>query len=123
MEVINFGSMNKIAFAIVILLSISCAGPTPVERSTSRAFDRNKLVETAKLELKLRGFMLPTHYDVAVTQGQIITEIEPRREIYVVTFRFIYRGKKDIVYTVHIDKRSGKVKDVYDSRTSIPSKV
>jgi hypothetical protein len=80
-------------------------------------------VEIAKAELVRRGLSLPRHYDVAVSHGQVITEINPRREIYVVTFSFMYRGRKDIIYTIHIDKRSGKIEDVYDSRTSIPSQV
>lgn len=115
--------MNRIAYIIICFLSIGCTAPAQFERNAPRIFDRHKLVESAKSELERRGFSLPKHYDVAVTQGQVITEIHPRREIYVVTFSFVYRGKKDIIYTVHIDKRSGKIEDVYDSRTLIPSQV
>jgi hypothetical protein len=110
--------------AIIILLFLATydgvAGP-PADKL--RGFERQRLIETAKVALERGRLPLPRTYEVEVSDGQAITELTPVRPLYVVTFKFIRRGKKDIIYTVHINKRSRKVEDVYDSRSSVPSRV
>ena len=50
-------------------------------------------------------------------------ELEPNRGVWIVHFNFIYRGKKSAVYKVFIDKRSGGIDHVFDSRRMIPSGI
>ena len=117
----SFLSMSKVVFLIVLLLSAGCVGTTrAVDRELS-ALDRNKIIESAKRELRRQNHSLPRVYTVEVGKGGIRSDFHPSREIYVVSFSFAYRGKKDVIYTVFVDKLSGKADRVFDSRTMVPS--
>lgn len=115
--------MSKVLFLAVLLFSTGCAGTThAVERELS-AFDRNKIIESAKRELNRQNLSLPRNYTVEVGKGGIRSDFHRPREIYVVSFSFAYRGKKEVIYTVFVDKLSGKADRVFDSRTMVPSEA
>jgi len=84
---------------------------------------RDNAIYIAKQELKRQNAMLPKAYDVVVENAEAGNELEAPRQVYQVSFSFYYRGRKQIIYTVIIDKRSGRVELFSDSRTSIPSEV
>jgi hypothetical protein len=87
------------------------------------ATDREKLVLTATRELSRRHLPLPKQYRVDIGEGTIGNELEPNREIWTVHFRLMYRGKEQSVYKIFIDKRSGKIDYVFDTRKMIPSSI
>lgn len=109
--------------AIILFLLTTCDGFAGPPANRLPRLQRQKLVDTARFALERKGLTLPRIYEVEVSDGQVVTELTPVRQLYVVTFKFLYRGKKDSMYTVHINKRSGKVEDVYNSRSSVPSRI
>lgn len=115
--------MSKVVFIIALLLSTGCVGTTrAVERDLS-TLDRNKIIQSAKRELERQNLSLPRNYSVEVGKGEIRSDFHRPREIYVVSFSFAYRGKREIIYTVFVDKQSGRADRVFDSRTMVPSEI
>src|SRR6266446_6518963 len=115
--------MNKILFAVFVALTTGSVASSVKVRQDHDVATRTRIIHIAEGELKRQNATLPRDYDVMVEDAKAGNEVEPSREVCQVSFSFAYRGKKQIIYTVIIDKRSGKVEVFSDSRTSVPSKV
>jgi hypothetical protein len=115
--------MNKIVFIIAGVVLAGCATPSVLSQGSLPGPDRDRMVHIAQQELARQHANLPHRYDVIVEGAEAGNELQPSRQVYQVSFSFVYRGKKQIIYTVIIDKRSGRVEMFSDSRAFIPSKT
>jgi len=113
--------MSKTVFLLVLWLSTGCVGTTRAVDRELNALDRNKIIESAKRELRRQNHFLPRDHTVEVGKGEIQSDFHPTQQIYAVSFSFAHRGKKQVIYTVFVDKLSGKADRVFDSRTMVPS--
>lgn len=111
--------MNKV---IMFLLASAFVGicQTRAEGDLSPSV-RKKVIAIAGRELQRRNIVLPPTYDVSALRMEMVTEVRPRRPLYEVNFHFVYRGKKRLIYSVVIDKRSLKVVMFSDDRLTTPS--
>jgi hypothetical protein len=108
--------MTKSIIIILALLTTSCIGTASPRQRQLYGTDREKVIRIAKQELERRNLALPDRYDVVVENGKITNEIDNLpREVYGVWF--LRRGNRGAVYSVLIDKRSGKIDQVSDLRT------
>jgi hypothetical protein len=83
-------------------------------------FQRNEIIQIAEREIDRRQIHLPPDYDITVDEGVTVFPLEKPQEELVVRFTFTYRGKRDVVYKVLINKRSKKIDDFIDYRDTIP---
>ena len=68
-----------------------------------------------------RQIRLPPDCDITVDdEGVTVFPLQKPREEFIVRFTFTYRGKRDVVYKVLIDRRSRKINDFIDYRETIP---
>jgi hypothetical protein len=104
--------MKQTLIVIVCLAMSGCVSRavTPV------GWQRDKIIEVGKRELNRRHIHLPKDCEIIVDEGVYVTSVEPKREEYFVLFKFIYNGKRDVIYKVGIDKRSMSVCDFVDYR-------
>ena len=109
--------MNKSPIVLTVFCIVGCF----VHQASAGLFfgqvKTRDAVTIAKHEVERRKVPLPKKYKVSVTDGNAFFEFEQPRKIYVVSFAFADRAKRHVVYTVHVDKRSGKVDAFSDSRT------
>jgi hypothetical protein len=82
--------------------------------------ERKKVIIIAKQELRRRNITLPRRYEITALNMEMVTEVAPARPLYEVNFHCVYRGKKQLIYTVVIDKRSLKVTLFSDDKATIP---
>jgi hypothetical protein len=104
---------------LLATLATGCLGNARTQQREIVGAERERLVKIAKQELRRRHLVLPHDHDVVVENGEIGNEIAPLpRKVYGVWFRFTYRGKREVFYSVLIDKRSGRIDQVSDLRTA-----
>jgi len=115
--------MNKAVHLVLVLLCVGCAHTARSRPSEVNAVDRARLVQIAKQEVERRKLALRRPYDVEVEPGIIGNEIGPPRQIYIVRFIFKHRAKKDVIYTVFINRRDQRIDQFFDSREMVPSRV
>jgi hypothetical protein len=109
--------MNKIII-VFAMLTTGCVGHAQLRESEIIGISREKLIWTAKVELKRRNLPLPRDYRVVVENGKVTNEVDASpREVYGVWFSVSHRGNVRALYSVLIDKRSGMIDQVSDLRT------
>jgi hypothetical protein len=108
--------MRKVFVISSCLALLGCLShPRPSDGS-----QRNEIIQIAKREIERRHIRLPLDCDITVDDGVTVFPVGKAREEFVVRFTFTYRGKRDVVYKVVIDRRSRKIDGFIDYRDTIP---
>jgi hypothetical protein len=117
MAAINSAPMSKVIIIIVCLAVLGCVS----HPLSSLVLQRDDILPIAKREIDRRHIHLPSDCSITVDEGITAFEgkVEKDREEYLVRFTFKHSGKRDVVYEVVIDKRSGKIDDFFDYRDTI----
>jgi hypothetical protein len=104
--------MNRI---LIILLCFAVSGCVshPVSSAVSQ---RDEATRIAKGEIERRHIRLPSDCEITVADGVRNVELQELREEYSVRFTFMRDGKRDVVYEVQVNKRSGRVDGFLDYR-------
>ncbi len=106
-------AVSQAALLLTLMIQFGCVGGS-VTISRSPA-NRDSLVDIATHEIHRRKLPLPPRYEVVVEEGFYQEEMEPRRTIMCVSFRFRFRGVKDTVYMVTIDRQRVEGSDFGES--------
>lgn len=108
--------MSKISVIICCLALLGCISqPRPSDGS-----QRSEIIKIAKREIDRRHIHLPLDCNITVDEGVAVFPLGKPREEFIVQFTFTYRGKRDVVYKVVIDRQSRKIDDFIDYRDTIP---
>ena len=99
-----------------------------VSRKTGRVVDfvdprrfvtAQTAIEIAKKELSKRGVTLPKNWRISAEHSSIDPEFRAQRPMFAVLFYPPEKGKRDAVYCVFVDKRTGKVYS-FDENRGVP---
>src|SRR3982751_5276956 len=97
---------------IMVTVALCCFGCSSMSLTEAEAV-RIATKDAARRDL------LPNRYSVAVDESESIVEMAPPRWIYLVTFSQPTSGGSQNLYRYSINKRSGEVEGIIDSRRNI----
>jgi hypothetical protein len=107
---------------LIVLLSalalLSCAGDTPRLSSRSIVGER-QAVSIAEAELARRKLPLPRRFKATMKEGFAFHE-GPRRTVYIVSILSSDTARREPLYEVIVNPRTGAVEDVSDTRVVDP---
>jgi hypothetical protein len=115
-----FPIMAFLASFLVVFSMLALAACAVSPSAPSHLSERERAIQLAKSEIAKRNIKLPFDCDISVVDGVatfVIGKPEPK---YLVLFKFKNHGRRDLVYKVVINKRSGRVEDFLDYRDTIP---
>src|SRR5437763_6067968 len=95
-------------FCVAVLACVNHALPA--------ATKRDEMIQAAKGELNRRHINVPKDCIITVVDWVSVSAIQRPRESHLVRFERSHGRKREMLYAVVIDKRSGKVSEFLDYR-------
>ena len=85
-------------------------------QSSFSGTSQGEIIGIAKTELARRHIQLPRDYGSKVVEGITVFPAQKAQKEYFVLFTFTFRGKRDTVFKVVIDRQSKRVVEFVDYR-------